>query len=389
MGLAMFLAAGLASARAEDCPPLAKIASVKLQHPANSSRIIVPVTINGVPKKFLLDTAGLAGLITKEAADELNLWSPPFSSLVKEVKTVGLGDRTFVLAETISNDSTLISAKNPTDPNRDSDIDGTLVNTFLLNHGEMDLDFAGGTLNLFSPEHCPGKINYWGAQDIDYLPLSDNTIEIGRLNLYMAPSDIKLKFDIGHLTVPVMLDGHSFNGWIDTSAEHSSISLEAAERIFNLHKSDLGPASEAKMYPAAILGFVSNRNGQSVISKEVYHRKFSTLSVGHIGIKNLDLLIAPDREGRNNDWERVINYAPQIHRKSGWNLDVVEWTREAGIGEVPDATLTNSHKDAPDMVLGMDVLRHLHIYLSPKEKRMYFSVGAAPSSTPGSAAATK
>jgi hypothetical protein len=37
----------------------------------------------------------------------------------------------------------------------------------------------------------------------------------------------------------------------------------------------------------------------------------------------------------------------------------------------------------------MDVLRHLHIYLSLKENRMYFSVGATPPppSTPVPAAA--
>jgi hypothetical protein len=41
------------------------------------------------------------------------------------------------------------------------------------------------------------------------------------------------------------------------------------------------------------------------------------------------------------------------------------------------------------MVLGMDVLRHLHIYLSLKENRMYFSVGAPPPSAPAPVAITK
>ena len=39
------------------------------------------------------------------------------------------------------------------------------------------------------------------------------------------------------------------------------------------------------------------------------------------------------------------------------------------------------------MVLGMDVLRHLHMYFALKEKRMYFSVGGAPQLSPASAPA--
>jgi hypothetical protein len=52
----------------------------------------------------------------------------------------------------------------------------------------------------------------------------------------------------------------------------------------------------------------------------------------------------------------------------------------AGVGELRgDQTfLSNAQKDVPDMVLGMDVLRHLHIYLSLKENRMYFSAEAPP-----------
>ena len=50
------------------------------------------------------------------------------------------------------------------------------------------------------------------------------------------------------------------------------------------------------------------------------------------------------------------------------------------------STFSNVKRDVPDMVLGMDVLRHLHIFLSLKENRMYFSTGAAPSAPPAPAA---
>jgi len=50
---------------------------------------------------------------------------------------------------------------------------------------------------------------------------------------------------------------------------------------------------------------------------------------------------------------------------------------------------SNAKNDVPDMVLGMDVLRHLHIYLSLKEKRMYFSAGAPAPVPPTPAAVAK
>ena len=171
--LLAFFAVGMTTVtRAQDCPPLTKIASVKLETLPNSKRVLVPVAINNVPRKFLLDTAGMSGFITKESADELNL---PHSTGIRQiglVKTFGIGGRTYELPANETNDTTLVSPEYPVSPDRDGDIDGTLTNGFLLNKGELDIDFPNGTLSLFSPDHCPGKINYWGAPDLGYLPLS-------------------------------------------------------------------------------------------------------------------------------------------------------------------------------------------------------------------------
>src|SRR5882757_6725178 len=129
-GLAAFLAAGLAStAHAQNCPPLTKYASVKLEPLVNSKRVLVPVTINNVSKKFLLDTAGISGYITKESADELKLQQMSGArNYIKTIKTFGLGGRTYQVPDTLSNDTTLISAEYPVSSDRDGDIDGTLTN---------------------------------------------------------------------------------------------------------------------------------------------------------------------------------------------------------------------------------------------------------------------
>jgi hypothetical protein len=393
LGLAVFFAAGFVSAAwAQDCPPLKKITGVKLLPLANARQVIVPVTINNVPKKFLLDTAGISGFITKESADELKLPHVASSSAIHPVKTFGLGGTIYELPETETNDTTLISPEFSVSPDRDGDIDGTLTNAFLLNKGELDIDFPGGTLNLFSPDHCPGKVNYWGASDIGYLPLSYDILEIGTRERYdfsiITRANISFKNDIAHLTVPVTLDGHPLNGWIDTAAEKSSISLDVAERIFNLQEQDLGPAFEVKMTPEAALGFHNSHDavkGEIPDRPKVYRHKFSGLTVGHVDIKNLELLIAPERWGRNNDVTRRILYTPRLYLKSNWNRDVAA----AGDNRGEFAAYSNAKKDVPDMVLGMDVLRHLHIYLALKEKRMYFSAGATPPPTPAADTAAR
>jgi len=401
MGLAGLFAAGLASvARAQDCPPLIKFASVKLETLPNSKRVLVPVTINNVPRKFLLDTAGMSAFITKESADELNL---PHSSGIRNIrliKTFSIGGRTYELPANEANDTTLVSPEYPFNPDRDGPIDGTLTNGFLLNKGELDIDFPNGTLSLFSPDHCPGKINYWRAPDLGYLPLSHAPLDLASYDknpFGVRRTDLEITNDFAHLTVPVTLDGHTLNAWIDTSAEKSSISTEVAARIFQLAEKDLGPSSTAKVTPEAALGFYNPHYlgdgyyariphtediSKLVFKAPVYRHKFSGLTLGHVDIKNLELLIIPDVWGRNNDATRYFFYTPRNFGKDIWNLLDMAAMGNDRVFMSKDkrfvVSFSNAKKDVPDMVLGMDVLRHLHIYLSLKENRMYFNASATP-----------
>jgi hypothetical protein len=393
IGLAAVFAAGLTPAAwAQDCPPLKKITSIKLEPLGSFKRVLVPVTINNGTKKFLLDTAGISGFITKEASDDLKLPHAAGVGQIKVVKTIGLGGTTYELPATEANDTTLISPKYPVDADRDGNIDGTLTTAFLLNKGELDLDFPGGTLNLFSPDHCPGRVNYWGAPDIGFLPLSYDVIEMSAVAKgTFSPTEVGLTNDIAHLTVPVTLDGHALNAWIDTSAEKSSISVEVAARLFNLQQEDLGPQSEVKVTPETAMGIRFHSpygpTGKEIVTAKVYRHKFSGLTLGHVDIKNLELLIVPDRWGRNGDRTREMLYTPKRYSRNVWDYDIAAQGDYRGaytydVSGRQFAVFSNAKKDVPDMVLGMDVLRHLHMYLALKEKRMYFSVGAAPAPKP-------
>src|SRR5450755_1794147 len=58
---------------AEDCGPLKQLASVDLIPGPGGARMMVPVTINNVPKKLLLNTAGGFTTLTAATVDELKL----------------------------------------------------------------------------------------------------------------------------------------------------------------------------------------------------------------------------------------------------------------------------------------------------------------------------
>ncbi|HSS13582.1 MAG TPA: retropepsin-like aspartic protease, partial [Rhizomicrobium sp.] len=69
LALAVLLQDGAAGA--EDCGPLKQVNAVDLV--AGPNRAMVPVSINGIPKLFLLDTGGDVTQISGEVAEELKL----------------------------------------------------------------------------------------------------------------------------------------------------------------------------------------------------------------------------------------------------------------------------------------------------------------------------
>jgi tetratricopeptide (TPR) repeat protein len=86
-------------------------------------------------------------------------------------------------------------------------------------------------------------------------------------------------------------------------------------------------------------------------SLKTYGHTFKTLSFGAIEVNNPHITILPNAIGRN--------------------LSKAQLTGDR----------TKSEKDlfdVPDMVIGMNVLRKLHIYLATKENKMYISQAAAP-----------
>ncbi|HWU55283.1 MAG TPA: aspartyl protease family protein [Rhizomicrobium sp.] len=300
---------GTPASAAEECGPLKLFTSAKLVSTGNSR--LVPVTINGASKALLLDTGGYMSQLSRESADELKM--PRHDSALQLADASGNVSRSYVIADTLTL-GTLTAQKQPLmiSPGWLS-ADGILSSDLLLRY-DVEMDFPGGKLNYFSPDHCKGKVVYWKADTVAAVPIT-----------------IK---DRSRLIVPVKLDGREFKAIIDTGASRTTITLPVAKRVF-----DLAPNSPG-MKP------LGNINGDPKLASFAY--TFKTLSFEGITVNNPTVAIMPDRVAMADTSQQTGNRA-----------------------------LTNGefYKSSEEVILGMDVLRHLRMYMAFKESVLYISIG--------------
>ena len=119
-----------------------------------------------------------------------------------------------------------------------------------------------------------------------------------------------------HITVPVMLDGHEFQAVIDTGASDTALTETAAKRIFGLTPGDANTQRYGEL------------NGDPALP--TYIHWFKALTFGQVSVGEPGVLVIPDDKSRARQ----------------------------------DLAI-------PDLILGMDVLRNLHIYLAMDERKMY------------------
>ena len=131
---------------------------------------------------------------------------------------------------------------------------------------DIELNLAQHWINLFSQDHCPGKVVYWGEA---YL---------------QAPIEIT---DTGQIMVEVRLDGQQMRALIDTGASHSSMHQGDASWLFGFTAQSPG---------ATVVESAQAADG-SVLT--AYRAPFKTLELAGITFGNPDIHVLPNA--------RVIN----------------------------------------------------------------------------------
>lgn len=314
--LAVMAACLGSQARADDCGPLKLINSVQLVTTVGSYRELIPVTVNDTPKLFLLDTGGFMSQVSQETATELKMELHNSEGL-SLYDVSGEEARKYVIADSVKVGS-MVAPHFPMmamPTSLSDDIDG-IISTDLMLRYDVDIDFGSGLMRYFSPDHCPGKVVYWNPPAVAAVPI---TIR-----------------DRSSIMIPVKLDGQDFKALVDTGATRTTIGMDNAKAIFGLDIQSSGSEKGGAV------------NGDSKLAG--FTHVFHTLSFNGIDVSNPKIHIMPDR----------VNSA----------------SREQQTGN--RALIGSSDLKLPELILGMDILRHLHVYMAFKEKQFYVSAGSPP-----------
>lgn len=314
----------------DQCPKLTLISSMNM-HIGKDGRVYVPATINGVPKSMLIDTGGFFTEITQAAVDEmkLNTHHVGLELVGASGETTEIATRTsFKLGSLTADGMDFMVMPGANEFASDVPDAAGIVAPNLLRLYDLDLDFGDGKVNLISQDHCDGKVVYWPATIVAVVPMHLNASH--------------------HIVIPITLDGHPLNAMLDTGATETLLNLGTAEIEFGIQPG--GPDTPA-------VGRLNGRTGPAV-----YSHRFKSLELAGIAVGNPELGVIPDLMGPNlEDPTSSIEHGTRIPDK-----DV-----ETGL---------------PQVILGMDVLRRLHVYIAYKEQKLYITP-AVPSSGAASAAA--
>jgi predicted aspartyl protease len=307
----LMLVAGHATA--DTCAPQTFVASVDITLDP-TGRPLIPVTMETTNKLMLVDTGGVLSEITPQAADELHLPQKNVGTLLYDVSGRATGR-----AATLSNFSLgQLKAKSfdlmvGTDMDLGSDprIAGVFAPSNLGQY-DVDFDFGGSRFSLLSQDHCEGKVIYWKTDTVAVVP-------------------IKISH-AGHIVLPILLDGHTLTALLDTGSDGTYVTRTSAEGALALDM-DAPDVTE--------VGTLPDRP-----NAKMYQHVFKSLSLEGISIANPTVGIIPDLT------RFLFTQPPPLGTHIQAPPD-------------PDAEAT--------VILGMNVLRHLHVYIAYKEHKLYIT----------------
>jgi predicted aspartyl protease len=320
------LAAGTAAAYADDCPQLTMLASVPMSYDG-SGRPIVPVTIGTAQKSMLVDTGGAFSEIGLPTVDQLGL--PREKAPVEQIGVSGeSSDQEADVAPFVIGNLVARHVEFMIDPDKSKYAGGMdgIIGPTILRYYDADFDFGANKFNLLSQDHCAGKVIYWPAAAVAVVP-------------------IRVARAVGHIVVPVTLDGIKFNAAIDTGASYTFMTTGVAESSFGL-KLD-----------SADTPIVASLSGPG--AARVYRHKFHSLELEGIAISNPTIDIIPDLNRSR------LSSAPALGSRLATHDEA---------------------QSLEDITVGDDVLRHLHVYVAYREQMLYLTPAGAPAVQPTSAA---
>jgi hypothetical protein len=317
------------TAHAADCK-LQNVASLDATH-TSDGLLAVPVSLGSERVNMLLDTGAERGVIDisvtqKMGLTPLKIYSPPpifnvhgapFLSMVQ------FSQPDFYLADGTKLDHFVKVPVVNIGASRSQSVTFLLARFDDAQTQSMKGILGSNLLQNFDVEVDPAtaKVNLFSPDHCE------NRV------VYWAPVYADLPLHIGfngQIEFTMSLDGRDVDAILDTGAAHTTLNIALARRAFGI---DLdGRAVER----------VSGEGGNTI-----YRTRFRSLSVDGLEIKNPQVYLTPDQIARRQMVEAL---------DSG--------TSGSGI------------LGGGKLVLGMDVLSHLHFYIAYREKKLYFTAAA-------------
>jgi hypothetical protein len=339
--IALLGSAAAATAQApqpqETCT-LPKIAdTAALEQIPGAGLVTVPVTINGATKQFLLDLglnkptevsqAAMAelGLPQDPKRTELirfgvsGIATPAYAGIQAPVYDVrdhsgvaALDTRVRAGSVTVGNATGhdlqfLVTKKG--EIGRSEPYDGFLTGDFFRQY-DVELDFAAGRMTWLTPTKCadPDKVVFWAHSEVATVPVT------------LA--------DDGRLQMQAMVGGHLINAEIDTSSPRTVMRRDIAELY-------VGLKADKDLIPV---------NGlEDAMNMQVYVHSFPQIIFAGGGITAVNVPVLVQDFSLHHDLDQVVLGTRAQFR----------------------------NQRIPDLVIGMDVLKHLHMYVVPGQGRVY------------------
>jgi hypothetical protein len=334
-----------ASALSGQCGPLRQVASLDMAPVSGTPLMAAPLVIDGRPVRLLLDTGAGASSLTPSAAAKLDL-HPRDSGNVHLLDAQGRAVHRYYRTDSLTI-SGLTAHGIPFIQDGmadDMQVDGAFGPDLMLRY-DVEMDFTAGKLTYFSQDHCAGHIVHWSAETVAQIPITIAS-RAGDYPAPMGKADASLFLIVTggapilgtDIRVEVMLDGHVFTANIDTGTEVSSINSSAARRFYEIPANELGALSGGET-PSSVPGGGAIAGGTESVTVTGFRaeHRFHNLTFGGVTVTN-PLFVLP--------------------------------RPPADAGRVGSAR-------RPDITIGMNVLRALHLYFAFKERVLYVSAADA------------
>lgn len=275
-----------------------------------AGHVMIPAGINGKDVAFIVDTGGFATALSRKTVTDLGIVSHRMNSVI--IRDVGgkIADE-YVRVENFRIGQLQRGGVDLSVMEAMREADGLIAPDILRNY-DVEFDFGGGQFSLFRPHPCADHAVYWTGA---YAVLPFSVVHNGRA--LSGGANVGGVMNDAHIRVPVTLDGQETYAVIDTGAPTSVISMQAAARMFGLDVSSPNVRDAGKL---------AGGSGGEVKS---YSYPFKTLTMGGVTADN-----------------------PRIRLSEGRNF------------------LEN---DFASLLLGMDVLRQLHLYIAYREGKLYIT----------------